>query len=82
MVRGIVIIHNKKTGKMKDTIKDVIKALVFGAVIIAGLVYAGRSDYRDAVVTEMKNNGTYYSMQHEHPDWTEGQMVEAYVDKE
>jgi hypothetical protein len=66
---------------MKDTIKDVIKALVLGAVIIAGLVYAGRSDYRDAVVTEMKNNGTYYSMLHEHPDWTEGQMVEAYVDK-
>lgn len=67
---------------MKDTIKYVIKALVFCAVIIAGLVYAGRSDYRDAVVTEMKNNGTYYSMLHEHPDWTEGQMVEAYVDKE
>lgn len=66
---------------MKDTIKDVIKALVFGSVIIAGLVYAGRSDYRDAVVTEMKNNGTYYSMQHEHPDWTEGQMVKAYVEK-
>lgn len=72
----------KRLVNMKDTIKDVIKALVFGAVIIAGLVYAGRSDYRDAVVTEMKNNGTYYSMLHEHPDWTEGQMVEAYVDKE
>lgn len=54
------------------------KWVLAAGVVVAAMVYAGSSDYRDAVVTEMKNNGAYYSMQHEHPDWTERQMVEVY----
>lgn len=55
-----------------------IKWTVAGGAIVAALAYAGSSDYTDHVVTEMKNNGTYYHMEQEHPEWTEAQMVKAY----
>lgn len=50
-----------------------MRKILNGAWCAAKWVFAA-----GVVVTEMKNNGTYYSMLHEHPDWTERQMVEVY----
>lgn len=38
-------------------------------------------DYEDAVLNEMKNNGTYYAMSQEHPDWDEAEMVKEYTER-
>ena len=56
----------------------VIKWTACAAVVLTGFYYAGRMDYEDAVLTEMKNNGAYYTMSQEHPDWDESHMVEVY----
>lgn len=55
-----------------------IKWLMSSAALIAIFAYAGRSDYQDAIIQEMKNNGTYYAMSDQHPDWDDTQLVEAY----
>lgn len=55
-----------------------IKWLVAGMAIAAIFGLAGQSDYEDAVIQEMKNNGTYYAMSEQHPDWDDAQLVEAY----
>lgn len=55
-----------------------LKWLTAAAAMIALFAYAGKSDYQDAVIQEMKNNGTYYALSEDHPDWDEAQMVEAY----
>lgn len=47
-------------------------------IAIAAFCYAGTSDYNDAIITEMKNNGTYWQMTEEHPDWEESQMIDYY----
>lgn len=77
--------HNDINIKENTTMRKILngawcaaKWVLAAGVVVAAVAYAGSSDYRDAVVTEMKNNGTYYSMLHEHPDWTERQMVEVY----
>lgn len=55
-----------------------VKWLVAGTAIAAIFGLAGQSDYEDAVIQEMKNNGTYYAMSEQHPDWDDSQLVEAY----
>ena len=32
-------------------------------------------------MNEMKNNGTYYAMSQEHPDWDEAEMVKEYTER-
>lgn len=39
---------------------------------------AGRSDYEDAVITEMKNNGAYYELSTQHPDASDSELVNIY----
>lgn len=63
---------------MKAKVFTVTKWLVCGVALVACFAWAGQSDYDDAVITEMKNNGTYYAMSDEHPEWSEHEMVKAY----
>lgn len=42
------------------------------------LGWAGRSDYEDAVITEMKNNGAYYELSTQHPEASDSELVNIY----
>lgn len=57
----------------------VVKWVGCTVAIVAGINYAGKMDYEDAVFQEMKNNGTYHTMSEEHLDWDESRMVKTYV---
>lgn len=61
-----------------NKILTTVKWAVCGVALLACFAWAGQSDYEDAVISEMKNNGTYYAMSQEHPDWDEHHMVEVY----
>lgn len=61
-----------------NKILTTVKWLACGTALVACFAWAGKSDYEDAVISEMKNNGTYYTMSTEHPDWDESKMVETY----
>lgn len=63
---------------MKDKIITTIKWLAFAAAMTAVFSYAASSDYQDAVITDMKNNGAYYTISTAHPDWSEAEMVTYY----
>nr|DAW38891.1 MAG TPA: hypothetical protein [Caudoviricetes sp.] len=80
--------NNKTTNKLKtendmnilDKALKVAKCAACAAVVLTGFYYASRMDYEDAVLNEMKNNGTYYAMSQEHPDWDEAEMVKEYTE--
>lgn len=42
------------------------------------LGWVGRSDYEDAVITEMKNNGAYYELSTQHPEASDSELVNIY----
>lgn len=42
------------------------------------LGWVGRSDYEDAVIAEMKNNGTYYELSTQHPEASDSELVNLY----
>ena len=50
-----------------DKALRVAKWAACAAVVLMGFYYASRMDYEDAVLNEMKNNGTYYTMSQETP---------------
>lgn len=64
-----------------DKALKVAKCAACAAVVLTGFYYASRMDYEDAVLNEMKNNGTYYAMSQEHPDWDEAEMVKEYTER-
>lgn len=45
---------------------------------IALLGWVGRSDYEDAVIAEMKNNGAYYELSTQHPEASDSELVNIY----
>lgn len=81
--------NDKTTNKLKtendmnilDKALKVAKCAACAAVVLTGFYYASRMDYEDAVLNEMKNNGTYYAMSQEHPDWNEAEMVKEYTER-
>lgn len=58
-----------------------MKYILMIIVIILALGYAGKSDHKDAVITEMKNNGSYYELLSEHPEASEDSLIEMYLGK-
>lgn len=62
---------------MIDYRKIIVRGLLLLLAIVA-LLAAGASDYNDEIVVEMKNNGTYWDLSAEHPDWSETDMIEYY----
>lgn len=59
-------------------IMTTLKWIAAGAALIAAFSYAASSDYQDAVITDMKNNGAYYTLTEQHPDWSEAELVTYY----
>lgn len=64
------------------------KKTITAIKIIAGFVFfivafgwAGSSDYEDAVVTEMKNNGTYWKLSEQYPTMSDADLVKIYTNK-
>lgn len=61
-----------------NKIVTIAKWAALGVALVALFGIAGQSDYEDAVLQEMKNNGAYYELEQAHPTWNEKQLVEAY----
>lgn len=55
----------------------------FFAIIFVGiaLLIAGHYDYVDEVITEMKNNGSYYELVEQYPNASEEDLVKLYYGK-
>lgn len=59
-------------------IMTTLKWIAAGAALVAAFSYAASSDYQDAVITDMKNNGAYYTLSEQHPDWSDAELVTYY----
>lgn len=62
--------------KLKFSLMKYILILI---VLALALGYAGKSDYKDSVVTEMKNNGAYYELGRQHPLASEDSLITIYL---
>ncbi len=54
------------------------KGVFAGIVICVALAFAGTQDYRDEVISEMKNNGAYYELSEQHPHATDLELIRLY----
>lgn len=73
----------KKHTIMKKTVIRLItltKWALVGAALFAAFAWAGKSDYVDSTVVEMKNNGTYYALSERFPDYSDADLVRYYVE--
>lgn len=64
-----------------NAMKKILNFMKYAAIVAAfaaAMGYAGQSDYEDAIVAEMKNNGAYYRLSDEHPNMTDAQLIEVY----
>lgn len=59
-------------------IMTTLKWIAAGAALVAAFSYAASNDYQDAVITDMKNNGAYYTLSEQHPDWSDAELVTYY----
>lgn len=66
---------------MKTKVISVIKITSISAIIIATLGLAGRSDYEDARIVEMKDNGSYYELSEQYPDATDSELIKIYENR-
>lgn len=57
------------------------KGIFAGIVICTALAFAGTQDYRDAVISEMKNNGAYYELSEQHPHATDLELIKLYEEQ-
>lgn len=75
--------HSNETNVMKKTIIRLLtltKWALVGAALFAAFAWAGKSDYVDSTVVEMKNNGTYYALSERFPDYSDADLVHYYVE--
>lgn len=73
----------KETNVMKKTVIRIMtltKWALVGAALFAAFAWAGKSDYVDSTVVEMKNNGTYYALSERFPDYSDADLVHYYVE--
>lgn len=55
-----------------------IKAVAGVIFFILMLGWAGTSDYKDAMVVEMKNNGAYWELSEQHPNASDSELIAIY----
>lgn len=55
--------------------------ILISSLLIGACIFAGRSDYQDAVLSEMKNNGAYYKLSELHPDASEAELIDLYEEQ-
>lgn len=63
---------------MKKKTIEIIKWVVIGIAMIAAFSYAAKSDHDDAIISEMKNNGSYYELSEQHPDASDAELIQIY----
>ena len=63
---------------MKKLVK-VAKWAAVGVVLVVLFGLAGRMDYTDNVVSEMKNKGVYEQYCDNHPDMSDDQIADLYM---
>ncbi len=63
---------------MKKIMK-VAKWIAVAVVLVVLFRFAGRMDYTDNVVSEMKNKGVYEQYCENHPDMSEDQIADLYM---
>lgn len=56
-----------------------LKWVAVGAVLVTLFGLAGRMDYTDNVVSEMKNKGVYETYCENHPDMDDNQIADLYM---
>ena len=66
------------TTKMKKKVIEIIKWSVIGIALVAAFSYAAKSDREDAILTEMKNNGSYYELSEQHPGASDAELIQIY----
>lgn len=66
---------------MEKTTLKAIKVIVGAVLFLLALGWAGSSDYEDAVVTEMKDNGTYWKLSERYPAKSDAELVKMYTSK-
>lgn len=57
---------------------NTIYGIAVALVMFCALGWAGQSDYEDAVIAEMKNNGAYYELSTQHPEASDSELVDIY----
>lgn len=73
----------KKHTIMKKTVirlMTLTKWALVGAALFAAFAWAGKSDFVDSTVVEMKNNGTYYALSERFPEYSDADLVHYYVE--
>lgn len=68
---------------MKKTVirlMTLTKWALVGAALFAAFAWAGKSDFVDSTVVEMKNNGTYYELSERFPDYSDADLVRYYLE--
>lgn len=73
----------KKHTIMKKTVirlMTLTKWALVGAALFAAFAWAGKSDFVDSTVVEMKNNGTYYALSERFPDYSDADLVRYYLE--
>lgn len=66
---------------MRPAIHTIARALMTAAgaaAIIALIGLAGRSDYDDALIVEMKDNGAYHRLASQHPGASDHRLATIY----
>lgn len=63
---------------MKKLVK-IAKWAAVGVVLVVLFGLAGRMDYTDNVVSEMKNKGVYEQYCDNHPDMNDDQIADLYM---
>lgn len=80
------VVESARVAEGKDVVRlarRAGRALLWTAaalLAVAAMGWAGRSDYEDATLCEMKNNGAYYELQRSHPGASEAELVKLYED--
>lgn len=65
---------------MKKKIIEVIKWVVIGVAMVAAFSLAAKSDHEDAIICEMKNNGSYYELSEQYPHASDAELIQIYQD--
>lgn len=63
---------------MNNKTLTTIKIIAVAVFLILALGWAGQSDYEDAVVTEMKNNGSYWKLSEQYPQASDTELIAIY----
>jgi len=63
---------------MKKSTKDTLWSVAVLFLLFVACGVAGRSDYQDAVVAEMKNNGSYWKLSQQYPQATDAMLIKLY----